>query len=392
MSGRRNRRNAARNFMSQHTVETGNSHSDLINMMRRHSTNTEHPHFCLANHLFDKPIHNLPVMPFITKVSFLDTTIKNGSILRFKKWCPNVNELAFVCVRFSHSAYEKFLSPLMDDDDVMPGVKKLTFSFNNWWCMFGNLAEELDGKFPSLEDFTLILDTTDDESGYEPTWDVDAPYQPMYFKNLRKFSLFTFCGIDEAVRIFENMDMCNAKLEELSFTGMILSPDNIRWISSCRKLRKLTLKFDFIEESDMNELKAMQSLTLFKLIVDEMEWEPMQIIEFVRSNQHVKLVSIICGPKCKKLKFGDDFKAAFDQLARDRNDLSIKLTYNKHRERQIIKITKEGIVASRVPRAADDSDDDLSFDGYENHDDENDDSNNDENGDEEAESSAAHNA
>lgn len=313
----------------------------------------EHKHVLLGNHLFEQPIHNFPVMPFVTKITFLDSVIKNGSILHFR-------------TKFARSVYEDFASTMLDVDDIMPGVKVLTFHFKNSFEKFGSFCEEIYEKFPSLEEFKLILDTTDHESDFEPTWDVDTTYQPTYFKNLVKFSLATFCDIGETDRIFENMDICNAQLEELSCLGVHMSQDNLQWISRCRRLRELTLKCEFLKEDDMNELKGMQSLSQFKLIVAEIEWDPMQIIDFIQSNLQLIHFSIICGPESKKIEFDNDFKMAFDQLTQDRGELLFKLTFNKRGEKQTIKITKDGFVETHVPRADDDSDDDdddSSFDG-----------------------------
>lgn len=182
----------------------------------------EHKHVLLRNHLFLKPIHNLPVMPFVEKVTFMDTVVKNGSILRFKQWCPNVTELAFIRVQFSRPVYENFASTMMDDEDIMPDVSKLIFHFQNSWALFAHFPEEMDEKFPSLEELKLILDTIDYESGFEPM-DFDASYIPMNLKNLRKFSLAAFGDINKTDRIFESMNICNAKLEELSCVGVLMS-------------------------------------------------------------------------------------------------------------------------------------------------------------------------
>lgn len=106
-----------------------------------------------------------------------------------------------------------------------------------WW-----LCWETDENFPSLEQCQLILDTNEHECDAEPTWNVNAPYQPAYFKNFRSFSLFAFNKTD---RIFENMNMCNAKLEELSF------------ISNRQKLCQLS-----IEDGDMNALKGLKVMQM----------------------------------------------------------------------------------------------------------------------------------
>lgn len=156
-------------YSFQHMGDTGNSYSQLINMMRQHCMDAEHKHVLLGNHLFEQPIHNLPVMPFVTKITFLDSVIKNGSILLFQQWCPNVTELTFFRTEFARSVYEDFASTMLDVDDIMPGVKVLTFHFMNSFEKFGSFCEEIYEKFPSLEEFKLILDTTDHESDFEPT-------------------------------------------------------------------------------------------------------------------------------------------------------------------------------------------------------------------------------
>lgn len=88
-------------------------------------------------------------------------------------------------------------------------------------------------------------------------------------------------------------------------------------------MRELILDCGLLEEDDLNELKGMQSLSRFKLTVEKIEWDPMNIVEFVRSNQQLVCISIIYGPESKEIEFGNDFKMACVQLTRDRSDLSI---------------------------------------------------------------------
>lgn len=140
--------------------------------MRQHSMDGEHKLVLLENQLFQNPIDNLPVMPFVTKVKSMDSIITNGSIF-FKQWCPNVTELIL--------SFGDFASIMLGNGDVMSGVKVLTFHFRNSFNEFGDFLEEMHENFPSLEKFKLILDTMDCDSDCEPTWDVDAPYQPLYF-------------------------------------------------------------------------------------------------------------------------------------------------------------------------------------------------------------------
>lgn len=342
-----------------HAVDTDSSHLQLYHMMSQHSTDVEHKHILLSNHMFLKPIRNLPVMPFVEKVTFMDTVVKNGSILRFKQWCPNVTELAFIRVQFSRPVYESFASTMMDDDDIMAGVKKLIFHFQNSWVLFGHFPEEMNEKFPSLEEFKLIVDTMDYESGFE-RMDLDASHQLIYFKNLRKFSLAALGDVNETDRIFETMNICGAKLEELSCFGVLMSQCNLQWIQRCQQLREVTIDCGEFGEDKISELKGMQCLARFKLMVEEIECDAMQIIH-VQSNLQLNRVSITCGPESKIFEFDhddDDFKMALDQLTRDRSELSINITFNKPSEKQSIKISKEGIVQTHVPRHEDDTDDD----------------------------------
>lgn len=345
-----------------HIAETGVTRAQLVNMMRQRSTDAEHKHLLLCNHSFKKPMPDLPIMPFITHVALIDSVIKNDSILRFNQWCPNVNELTFIRVRLSRSVYEKFASIMIDDDDVMPHVKVFTFHFKDSWDTFGYFVEAMDEKFPSLEEFKLILDTSKHESDLEPTWDVYAPYHPTYFKHLRKLTLLACCNIGESDRILENLDICNGMLEELSFTCVLMTHDNLQWINSCRGLCKLTLECENLDGNDMNELKGMPNLACIKLIVGSIKWQPMEIIEFIRNNQQLLSVSIICGPDNGTVAFDDDFKDAFYALCveSNRNELSVTFTFNKRQGKEYIKITKFDIVETHVPRdSPSDSDDDI---------------------------------
>lgn len=126
-------------------------------------------------------------------------------------------------------------------------------------------------------------------------------------------------------------------------------------------MREVTIDCGTFGEDEIKELKEMQSLARFKLVVEEIKCDAMQIISFVQSNLQLNHVSIICGPESQYLEFDDDFKSVLHQMNCDRSELSINITFNKPSEKQSINITKEGIVETHVPRYdEDDTDDDDS--------------------------------
>lgn len=72
------------------------------------------------------------------------------------------------------------------------------------------------------------------------------PYEPLYFKNLKKLSVFPFGN--EINKLVDYMAICNAKLKEFQFRGMTTSKEMIEWISSSKRLGKLTLDCPYLDE------------------------------------------------------------------------------------------------------------------------------------------------
>ncbi|XP_055300672.1 uncharacterized protein LOC129567612 [Sitodiplosis mosellana] len=312
---------------------TCSSVSDLLSSLKRNGTTSEN--IVLAKMKFDKPIANLPVLPGVLKVSFLDSVIKNDSILQFNQWCPNVAELAFIRVKFSERAYENFTN----GGNTLPTVKSLTFHFKYDMEGFGYFIQEMDEKLPSLENLALILVAADSDE-YEPMWDDEQPYEPIYFKNLKKLSLIAFG--DEGDRVFDYMDISNEKLEELSFTAMGFTKDNLKWIKCCEQLNKLTLGCPSLEGNDLKLLKGMKSLKELHLEIGSIEWTPKKMIEIMRNNGQLKLLSIECERNNKQLTFDDEFKKLFDALVQKRGDATIKVTFGSGKSMRQMTISEEG--------------------------------------------------
>lgn len=329
--------------------------SDFVAALKR--SGSAYDHIMLDKLEFKKLLKNLPVLPSVTKVSFIDSVIKNYSILQFNQWCPNVNELIFLQTRISQSVFDHFTS-----EDILPAVKTLTYSFEDTMEMFGHFIQKMDVKLPSLESLTLTF-KADNHNIFEPTWDNEAPYQSTYFINLKKLS-FTSFG-DEGDRIFDYLDISNEKLEELIFTGVWLTRENLKWFKRCKQLSKLTLRYACLEGKDlMKHLKGMEKLEELHFDIDSIDWAPMKLIEFFRNNGQLKMISIVCRSNNKELKFDDEFQKMFEELSQQRDEMMIMVTFGQGEGMRQLKISKEGF-EEKLPLVELDSDvEDEEFDSY----------------------------
>lgn len=331
-----------------------NKISDLVKSLKCNSSAYEH--HVLAKMKFNKSIKNMPVLPGVTRLSILDSEIKNYSILRFDQWCPNVTELAFIRVKLSERVYEIFTG----GEHKLPAVKSLTYHFEGYMETFGDFIGEMDEKFPSLESLTLILIASDPEE-LEPMWDDEKPYDPIYFQNLKKLSLTAYG--DEGDRVFDYMDISNENLEELSFTGMYFTKDNLKWIKGCEKVSKLTLGCPCLEEGDLKPLKGMQNLEELHLDVDKIEMTPNEMIEIIRKNGQLKLLSIKCEHNNKLMKFDDEFKKRFDALVEKRGNVVMKVTFGSGDTMRQMTISESGL-DEITPLVDVDTDEDSDEDDY----------------------------
>lgn len=287
---------------------------------------------------FNVPIDNIPIMSKATKVVIMGLQIKDANILQFKKWCPNVTELCFVRVEFSQEIFDDFRTIIGE----MPGVKTLTFTYQNTMENLVGFLEQMDEIFPSLEQLTMILKPTDDVDGLEQMWDDSQPHQSIYFNNLKKLSLKAFGDVFD--RIFNYMNICDENLEDFKFTAFSLSEENIDWINDCKHLVKLTLKVPAMDigQRDINRLKGLEHLKEFHLKMDKLNWQPMQMMEFIRNNKRLVLISIKAKSKNKNLKFYGEFTKMFYELVEERGDIQIIATIGSGEAQRWVHISKSG--------------------------------------------------
>lgn len=328
-------------------------YSQLVKSLK--TVGSKQEHIVLAQMKFDKPIKGLPVLPLANQVSFIDTVIKHHSILQFDQWCPNITELAFLRVKFSDGAFEKFT------ENALPAVKVLTFSYEKYMEELDDFLEEIDEKFPSLEELTLVVDAANDLEGIEPTWDDGQPYESRFFENLTNLSLTAFG--DEGDKIFDYMCISNEKLEELSFESTWFSKENLKWIKRCEQLSKLTLGCPYFEGSDLKHLKGMANLKELYLDVGMFDWDPKKMVKFIQRNGQLKLLSIESERNNKEVTFDDEFKKMFSELAQERDGVTIKVTFGKGETMRQMKISKDDF-DEKMPIIELDSDDDTDDDSY----------------------------
>lgn len=321
--------------------------AQLMNVLRHDSSRKR---IVLANMSFGKTIKNFAMLSDAQSLSFVNSTIKNYSILKFDQWCPNITELSFLGVEFSRRAFDFLVEPYYPT----PAIKSFTFDFKDTMEMFSNFLGEIDEKFPELESLTLVFTGTDPEGYF--MWDDQSPYQPMFFEDLKKLSLAAFG--DGADRIFDYMSICNTCLEELEFIGFWLTEENGKWIKRCPELIKLTIGLPGLEGYHLKYLKNMKKLQELHLNVGSIECGPMKMVEFFRKNKELKMISIECKRNNKELTFDDVFKKEFEKLAQEREQVTIKATFGIGCEQALrhMKITKEGFEETMPLIDEDDSD------------------------------------
>lgn len=288
----------------------------------------------LSDMILQLPADKLQVFPLLKKLTIQSSRLENDTILHFDKWCPNLTEIRFKqYTRLSDAAYETLTST----DVIFPQIKTFTMDFgeSNELGFDRDFLEILDSKFPSLECLDLKLDNS--EFGpYDEDYQVS--YEPLYFKHLKKLSVFAF-GNDVS-KLLDYMSISNAKLKEFKFSGMTTPSEMIAWIGSCKRLGKLTLDCPYLDEFGLMDLKNMRWLNEVMFEAKYLHWEPKEIIGFARNNQHLKKMTITSDRKNNSMKFGKKFKKLFDELVRERPKLTIKVHFFEGRRE--IKINAAG--------------------------------------------------
>lgn len=271
--------------------------------------------------------HTLPAdkireFPLLKKLIFYCTSLVSDSLLRFNDWCPNLTEIRFRAhVSMSEEAYETFTST----DHIYPQIKTFEFDMSYNYELTREFLAAMDTKFPSLECLDLTLSHNDDFSSYEPKYQL--PYEPLYFKNLKKLSVFAFGN--EVNKLIDYMAVCNSKLKEFKFHGMTTPEEMITWIGSCKRLGKLTFDCSYLDEHGLMELKNMRWLREVHFEAKYLHWEPEDIVEFARNNRHLKVMTVESDRKNNSMIFDEKFKQDFGGLIQERKKLKIKVLFHQ---------------------------------------------------------------
>lgn len=293
----------------------------LIEEIMQHcSQNKTKLAFTFMNHTL--PADKIRVFPMLKNLTFYCTSLVSDSLLRFNDWCPNLTEIRFrAAVAMSDEAYETFTST----NHIYPQIKTFEFDMSDNYELTREFLAAMDTKFPSLECLDLTLSTNDDFSSYEPEYQV--PYEPLYFKNLKKLSVFAFGN--EVNKLLDYMSVCNSKLKEFKFMGMTTPTEMITWIGSCKRLGKLTLDCPYLDEGGLMELKDMRWLREVHFEAKYLHWEPEDIVKFASNNRHLKVMTVESDRKNNSMIFDEKFKQDFGALIQERRKLKIKVLFHQ---------------------------------------------------------------
>lgn len=295
--------------------------SKLVEEIMQHcSQNKTKLAFTFVHHTL--PADKIRVFPLLKKLTFYCTSLVSDSLLRFNDWCPNLTELHVRAqVGMSEEAYETFTST----NHIYPQIKTLEFDMSDDYELTREFLAAMNTKFPSLECLDLKLSTNDDFSLYEPEYQV--PYEPLYFKNLKKLSVFAFGN--EVNKLLDYMAVSNSKLKEFQFMGMTTPKEMIAWIGDCKRLGKLTLDCPYLNEGHLMNVKDMRWLREVHFEGKYLHWEPEDIVKFARNNRHLKVMTVESDRKNNSMIFDEKFKQDFGALIQERRKLKIKVLFHQ---------------------------------------------------------------
>lgn len=290
-------------------------------------------HLVLYGMRLSIPVDKLVMISLLTKVTFEHCSMNNDSMLRFHQWCPNITDLSFRWVDLSDDAYDELCS----NEAMFPHVKSFAFQFARGTEFDKDFLSKIDKKFPSIESLSLELES--DESFCELDPECNGPYEALYFKNLKKLSVVTFGEDIEC--LLDHMAVCRNKLKELTFSGLNMPERFYKWIGSCKKLAKLTLRVSYLVESELEELNELPYLNTVTLDVKEFHWVPEDMLAFVRKQRRLKVLKIESDRKNKEMKYDDGFKKTFDEIVAQRKKMTIHIMF--YQNRREVKVSEKGL-------------------------------------------------
>lgn len=200
-------------------------------------------------------VEKLQVFPELKEVTFDSSTVEDESILRFNKWCPNVNKITFKGLKLGLDAFNAFNS----NETTFPSVEHLTFSFKSSVKMTRAFLNTLSKKFPMVKELDIIMCPNDDVSVTRSEY--NKTYQPLHFENVEKLFVRAFAG--DISKLFDYMAICNEKLKNFSFAGMAVTDELIAWIKRCTQLDVLTIDWQYRAADagcSINNLKGRKSV------------------------------------------------------------------------------------------------------------------------------------
>lgn len=284
---------------------------------------------------FDELTKKPRLFPLLSKLIFNNCRIKDGQLLQFNEWCPNITELVFFSVTFTDEVYNAFIS----NEHALVHVESLDFNFITGIKLSREFLAAIDKKFPSLESLNLTS---------VPTNLSRLIYEPLYFQNIRKLSL-SMSGSSDVSTVFDFLAVSNQGLEELEFKCQTIPGKLLKWIESCKKLKKLTLNcWDLVLERDLHNLEELPWLEEIKLNVEHHRWNAEQMIGFASKHPRLQLIDIQSERTHDEMDFDDDGIDFYDYMREFIDLYDDKMNFNKYKKAFKDLVEKRGKLTFRV--------------------------------------------
>lgn len=245
----------------------------------------------------------------------LTTGTLSWSFLKLNVWCPNLEYLQ-LDIGFDDDSDDDWMS--IAETHASPLVRKLTIAMNIdskedvYYCF-----EAMEKQFPSLEN--LYLDFGGDMAftlnRFVPCFSANSltsSYEPIYFKNLKILSVFAFGDCDD---IFNYLKISNAKLKDITFSGMNADKTLIKSLCNFPKLNKLKLDCPYVYENELGVLcSGLPKLMTLVLDTKVFHWNPTEMMEFIKNSPRLRRLQIYVDRKRKNFKIEDKLKEDFQAL------------------------------------------------------------------------------
>lgn len=300
-------------------------------------------------------IGEITILPNVKELELAIGTL-SWSFFKLNVWCPNVEYLK-IDIGFEDDSDDDWMS--IAETHVSPLVRKLTITMNIdskadvYYCF-----EAMEKQFPLLEN--LFLDFGGDMNftlnRFVPCFSANSltsSYEPLYFKNLKILSVFAFGNCDD---IFNYLKISNAKLKDITFSGMNADETLIKSLCNFPKLNKLKLDCPYVYESELDVLcSGLPKLMTLVLDTKVLHWNPTDMMEFIKNSTRLRRLQIYVDRKSKNFKIENKLKEDFQTLVEGGRKF-LQLDIKFWQSSQEYHLSRKGMVD--VPASPDNSDSD----------------------------------